>query len=210
MDSLAAERRAGRLPQAAVPEDVAVSGDIVGSDANRPLPDFAPPAPSAPLAPAKPHLAKARDAADQALDRLAMDAYQLLANPTMPDIAHPADTKIIKGGFIERRNGAGRQNNSGLFKTAAIAGGLAAAGAVIFLIIWPMIGGNASPEPQQKVAAAAPLPVAKPVERSQGHGAAFHECAFGAFDIGHGDRVIEIRRTGRHRRTARQLGEGHA
>ncbi len=163
VDSLAAERRAGRLPQAPVSEDVVVSGDIVGSDANRPLPDFAPPSPAAPHVPAKPHLAKAREAADQALDRLAMDAYQMLANPTMPDITHPADTKIIKGGFIERRGGAAKPNN-GLFKTGMIAGGLAAVGAVIFLIVWSMISGS-SPSPQQQVAAVVkPASVAKPVE----------------------------------------------
>ncbi|HEY4123339.1 MAG TPA: SH3 domain-containing protein [Rhizomicrobium sp.] len=163
VDSLAAERRAGRLPQAHVSEERVVSSDIAGSDDNRPLPDFAPPPPSAPHVAAKPHLSKARDAADQALDRLAMDAYQLMANPLAVDIAHPADTKIVKGGLVERRSNA--RTDKGLVGTAAIAAALAAGGAILFFFVWPTISANMSPAPQQEVAAAAiPQPVAEPVE----------------------------------------------
>ena len=172
VDSLAAERRAGRLPQVQVGEDPATGGDIAireiavsdiaGGDDNRPLPEFAPPPERAPHVPTKPHLAKARDAADQALDRLAMDAYQLLANPTMPDVTHPADTKIIMGGFVERRRAVPQDN--GIYKTAAIAAAIAALGAVIFLVVWPMISGSVGSAPQQAAVVTAPPPVVKPVE----------------------------------------------
>jgi hypothetical protein len=139
-------------------EEVVVSSDIVGSAEHRPLPDFAPPAQVAPYSAPKP-LSNAREAADQALDRLAMDAYQLLATSTAPD-THPADTRIIKGGFVERRQRGPEKN--GTVMTAAIAAAVAGVGALLFIFFWP--SSDTAPAPQAPVKVAAPAPVVKPVE----------------------------------------------
>src|SRR6185312_1433809 len=150
--SLAAERRAGRLPPAR-PQEEAVAVDIAGSAEDRPMPEFEPPSQNAPYSAPKP-LADARAAADQALDRLAMDAYQLLANPNSLDTVSPTDTRIIKGGLVERRQRAGDKssNNKSLIVSGAVAAALAAAAAIAFFFIWPS---DTSPDVPQQIAAQA-------------------------------------------------------
>jgi hypothetical protein len=163
--SLAAERRAGRLPPPRPPEE-AVSVDIAGNAEDRPMPEFEPPPQDAPYSAPKP-LADARAAADQALDRLAMDAYQLLTNAASVDVVSPTDTRIIKGGFVERRQRAGDKDssNKSLIVSGAIAAALAAAAVVAFFFIWPS---NTQPaEPQQIAAPAKPIaPVAVVVPKA--------------------------------------------
>lgn len=152
--SLDAERRAGRLPPPMPAMEEAVSVDIAGSFEERPMPEFAPPPQTAPYSAPKP-LADARTAADQALDRLAMDAYQLLANAGSVDSVSPTDTRIIKGGFVERRQRAGdkdKSNNKSLIVSGAVAAALASAAVIAFSFIWPS---GAPPAETQQVAASA-------------------------------------------------------
>lgn len=152
--SLDAERRAGRLPPPAPAMEEAVSVDIAGSVEDRPMPEFAPPPQTAPYSAPKP-LADARAAADQALDRLAMDAYQLLANAGSIDSVNPTDTRIIKGGFVERRQRAAekdKNNNKSLIISGAVAAALAAAAVMAFFFIWPS---DTPPVETQPVAAPA-------------------------------------------------------
>lgn len=164
--SLDAERRAGRLPPPTRAPEEAVAVDIAGNAEDRPLPEFAPPSQTAPYSAPKP-LADARAAADQALDRLAMDAYQLLANPNSLDAVSPTDTRIIKGGIVERRQRAGdkdKSNNTSLIVSGAIAAALAAAAAIAFFFLWPS---DAPPAAQQQVAALAkPVPVVAAIPKA--------------------------------------------
>jgi uncharacterized protein YraI len=156
-DTLSAERRAGRLPPARMAEDVA-GADIAESNEDRPMPVFEPPVQTPPYTSSKPAFADARAAADQALDRLAMDAYQLLASPAALDSVSPADTRIIKGGLIERRNkGEGQPNNNkSLIVSGVVAAALAAAAAVVFFLVWPPEA-PATATPQQVTATAKPI-----------------------------------------------------
>jgi len=156
-DSLEAERRSGRLPPVRT-QDEAVSVDIAGIVEDRPLPVFAPPPQDAPYAPPRAKIADARHAADEALDRLAMDAYQLLASANSIDAMQPADTKIIKGGFVDRRQRADTDSGN----TWIMAGAAAAVAAVIaiaVLFIWPSSSGGGATAASQQVA---PVVAAQP------------------------------------------------
>ncbi|HVP83086.1 MAG TPA: SH3 domain-containing protein [Rhizomicrobium sp.] len=156
-DSLDAERRSGRLPPVRAPEE-AVSVDIAGVVEDRPMPVFAPPPQNAPFTPPpvpRAAIADARNAADEALERLAMDAYQLLASANSIDAVSPTDTKIIKGGFIERRENRGEKNDKTTWIMAAAAAGVAALIAVGALFLWP--SSDSSAPASQVVAKAAPV-----------------------------------------------------
>ncbi|HVZ67847.1 MAG TPA: SH3 domain-containing protein [Rhizomicrobium sp.] len=155
-ESLEAERRSGRLPPVRAPEE-AVSVDIAGIAEDRPMPEFAPPPQNAPYAPPRAPIVDARHAADEALDRLAMDAYQLLASAGSVDAVSPTDTKIIKGGFIERRKADRAKNDNTTWIMAGAAAGVAALVAVIALFFLPSSSGSdVAAMSQQPVPKAAP------------------------------------------------------
>ncbi|HTO39419.1 MAG TPA: hypothetical protein VL026_00475, partial [Rhizomicrobium sp.] len=113
--TIAAERCAVSTASAAATSETSSATNIE----HRPLPVFS----SAPLSPPGPsraaHLSSARDAADEALDRLAKDAYQLFASPQPQNTVRPTDTGIVKGDLIERRRNAASKTQS-LAPTAAI------------------------------------------------------------------------------------------
>lgn len=161
-ETLAVERRAISAAPATTPvsppqDAIAPMPTSPSVSEHRALPEFAAP----PLTPSGPpraaHLSSARDAADEALDRLAKDAYQLLAIPQPENIIRPTDTHIVKGNIVERRRNAPKKNQN-LVSTAAIAAGLAAMAALALIFLWPMVFGAPTPQP----VAAAPIEMAKP------------------------------------------------
>lgn len=166
-EALETERRAGRLPPVHTPED-AVSADIAGITENKPMPVFAPPEPGAPPPLPKKIIADARNAADEALERLAMDAYQLLASANSIDTVSPTDTAIIKGGFVERRRNQARESDRSTWTVAGAAAGVAALVAVAVFFLWPSSNGAGEAVQQAPVAAAvqAPPPKPAPVEKA--------------------------------------------
>jgi|GEM_PF-4839367 len=164
-ETLAAERRAMSATPPAVPlqDAIAPTPSTPMAGEQRALPEFAAP----PLTPSGPpraaHLSSARDAADEALDRLAKDAYQLLAIAQPENTLRPTDTHIVKSNIVERRRAAA-QKNQNLGITAAVAAGLAAVAALALIFLWPVVFGApaAPPIAPAQIKVAKPEPVVLP------------------------------------------------